>query len=83
MTNEPTDEQLLEEYNKEIHGQYAKQGEMTKSYISCYNMPNKELEHFEVPDPVYIYIRQLENGIKYGSGGVKRLYPFRFAEKND
>ena len=26
---EPTDEQLLEEYNKEIHGQYAKQGEMT------------------------------------------------------
>lgn len=29
---EPTDEQLLEEYNKEIHGQYAylaKKGEMT------------------------------------------------------
>lgn len=24
-----TDEQLLEEYNKEIHGQYAKYGEMT------------------------------------------------------
>jgi hypothetical protein len=24
-----TDEQLLEEYNKEIHKQYAKQGEMT------------------------------------------------------
>ena len=31
-------------------------GKMTKSYISCYNMPNKELEHFEVPDPVYVYI---------------------------
>ena len=26
---ELTDEQLLEEYNKEIHGQYAKYGEMT------------------------------------------------------
>ena len=54
---------------------------MSKSYISCYNMPNKELEHFEVPDPVYVYIRQLENAIKYGSGGVKRLYPFRFGEE--
>jgi len=51
---------------------------MTKSYISCYNMPNKELEHFEVPDPVYVYIRQLENAIKYDTNGVKRLYPFRF-----
>ena len=56
--------------------------EMTKSYISCYNnMPNKELRHFEVPDPVYIYIRQLENEIKYASGGVKRLYSFRFGEE--
>ena len=53
---------------------------MTKSYISCYNMPNKELEHFEVPDPVYVYIRQLENAIKYDTNGVKRLYPFRFGE---
>jgi hypothetical protein len=41
-------------------------------------MPNKDLEHFEVPEPVYIYIRQLECEIKYASGGVKRLYPFRF-----
>jgi hypothetical protein len=54
--------------------------EMTKSYISCYNMPNKELEHFEVPDPVYVYIRQLENAIKYDTNAVKRLYPFRFGE---
>jgi hypothetical protein len=44
-------------------------------------MPNKELEHFEVPYPVYVYIRQLENAIKYGSGGVKRLYSFRFGEE--
>ena len=49
------------------------------SYISCQN-ENRELEHFEVPDPVYVYIIQLENEIKYGSGGVKRLYPFRFGE---
>ena len=50
------------------------------SYISCYNM-NRELEHFEVPEPVYVYVVQLENEIKYGSGGVKRLYDFRFGEK--
>ena len=31
-----------------------------------------------VPDPVYVYIRQLENAIKYDTNGVKRLYPFRF-----
>jgi hypothetical protein len=54
---------------------------MTKSYISCYNMPNKELEHFEVPEPVYVYIVQLENEIKYASGGVKRLYDFRFGDE--
>ena len=53
---------------------------MTKNYISCYNM-NRELEHFEVLEPVYVYIIQLENEIKYGSGGVKRLYPFRFGEE--
>ena len=47
---------------------------MTKSYISCYNMPNKELEHFEVPDPVYVYIRQLENAIKYDTSVVNKLY---------
>ena len=51
---------------------------MTKSYISCYNMPNKELEHFEVPYPIFVYIRQLECEIKYSSRGVKKLYPFRF-----
>ena len=50
------------------------------SYISCYN-DKRELEHFEVPKPVYVYIVQLENEIKYGSGGVKRLYPFRFGEE--
>ena len=51
---------------------------MTKSYISCYNIETKELEHFEVPYSISVYIRQLENAIKYDTSGVKRLYPFRF-----
>jgi hypothetical protein len=55
-------------------------GTEMSSHISCYNM-NRELEHFEVPEPVYVYIIQLENEIRYGSGGVKRLYPFRFGEE--
>lgn len=51
------------------------------SYISCYNQETQELEHYEVPHDVYVYIQQLECEIKYGSGGVKRLYDFRFGEK--
>jgi len=51
------------------------------SYISCYNQETRELEHYKVPYDVAVYIRQLECEIKYGSGGVKRLYPFRFGEK--
>ncbi len=53
---------------------------MTKSYISCYNMPYKDLQNFEVPDPVYIYIRQLENEIINRNGAVQRLYKFRFKD---
>ena len=49
-------------------------------FISCYN-ENKELEHFHVPEPVFVYILQLENEIRYGMGGVQKLYPGRF-EKN-
>ena len=51
---------------------------MTKSYISCYNNETKELEHYKVPYPIFVYIRQLECEIKYASGGVKKLYDFRF-----
>ena len=51
------------------------------SYISCYNQETRELEHYKVPYSIFVYIRQLENAIKYGSGGVKRLYPFRFGEE--
>jgi hypothetical protein len=50
------------------------------SYISCYNQETRELEHYNVPYDVSVYIQQLENEIKYGSGGVKRLYDFRFGE---
>jgi len=56
------------------------QNQMTKSYISCYNMPYKDLQHFEVPEPVYIYICQLENEIINRNGAVQRLYDFRFGE---
>ena len=41
-------------------------------------MPNKELEHFEVSYPIFVYIRQLECEIKYKYGGVQKLYDFRF-----
>jgi len=53
------------------------------NYISCYNQETRELEHFEVSYDVYVYVRQLECEIKYKSGGVQKLYPFRFGEKND
>ena len=50
------------------------------SHICCYN-ENKELEHFKVPDSVFLYICQLECEIKYGRGGIQKLYPFRFEVK--
>ena len=49
-------------------------------YISCHN-EKKELEHFKVPEPVYVYILQLEHEIKYKYGGVQKLYPFRFGDE--
>ena len=50
----------------------------TKCYISCMRMPYAELEYFEVPEPVYMYIRQLENEIVFSTGAVKKLYKDRF-----
>ena len=49
-------------------------------FISCYN-EKKELEHFKVPEPIFVYIRQLEDEINYGMGGVQKLYPGRFNGK--
>ena len=55
---------------------------MTKSsYICCYNQGTRELEHFKVPYSISVYIRQLECEIKYGRGGVQKLYPGRFDGK--
>lgn len=48
--------------------------------ICCYN-ENRKLEHFKVPEPIFVYIRQLEDEINYGMGGVQKLYPFRFGKK--
>ena len=48
-------------------------------YISCYNGQG-DLTHFKVPEPVYTYVLQLENEIRYATGGVKKLYDFRFGE---
>ena len=50
------------------------------AHICCYN-ENKELEHFKVPDPVFLYIIQLECEIKYGRGAIQQLYPGRFDGK--
>ena len=49
-------------------------------FISCYN-EKRELETFNVPEPIFVYIRQLEDEINYGMGGVQKLYPFRFGKK--
>lgn len=51
-------------------------------YISCYN-EKRELEHFQVPEPVFNYVKQLECEIKYKRGGVQRLYSFRFEPEED
>jgi hypothetical protein len=53
---------------------------MMSSYICCYNQETRELEHYKVPYDVSVYIKQLENEIKYSRGGVQKLYPFRFNE---
>ena len=52
---------------------------MSSYNISCYNQKTRELEHFEVAYSVYVYIKQLENTIRFGSDntGLKRLYPGR------
>jgi hypothetical protein len=50
-------------------------------HISCYNNKTRELEHFKVPKSVYVYVIQLECEIKYGRGGVQKLYPGRFNGK--
>jgi len=46
------------------------------SYVHCYNQETHKREHFEVPYDVYVYIRQLENKIRYpDESGLFNLYP--------
>ena len=56
---------------------------MTNSYTLIPNTQvlRSKIDVFEMTDPVYVYIRQLENAIKYDTNAVKRLYPFRFGEE--
>ena len=53
------------------------------AHISCYNQETRELEKFQVPYSVYVYIIQLECEIKYKRDGVQKLYSDRFGGKFD
>jgi len=54
---------------------------MSKSIVNCYNPKTKELEHYEVPYEVFVYIRQLEQYVKYPkTSKLIQLYSFRFQE---
>jgi len=50
-------------------------------YISVKTAPNT-YQHFNVPEAVYTYIRQLENAIMCSNKqGIKRLYKERFTNE--
>jgi hypothetical protein len=51
---------------------------MSEFIVSCYE--GTEMKQFNVPEPVYIYIKQLEAGVR-GARGVKWLYRDRFPPK--
>lgn len=54
---------------------------MTIYRISCFN-ENKELQHFNVPKEIYIYVRQLECYANYPEiSKLNELYPFRFSSE--
>ena len=55
---------------------------MSHYYLAIRN-EKKELEHFDVPKEVYIYVKQLEAALKYenmyhGKDNLKETYPGRF-----
>ena len=55
---------------------------MMSSFISCYDPKTKELNHYEVPDAVYYYVRQLEHYINYPDlSKLKRVYKERFKDE--
>lgn len=53
---------------------------MMSDFISCYNIDTKELEHFKVPESVYVYIKQLESAITGSPNHIKRKYYPRLGE---
>lgn len=56
---------------------------MTIYRISCFN-ENKELQHFNVPKEVYIYVRQLEYYAKYPEiSKLNEMYPVRLSKDSD
>jgi hypothetical protein len=49
------------------------------NFISCYDPKTEELNHYEVPYAVYIYVRQLEHCINYPDlSKLKKVYKERF-----
>jgi hypothetical protein len=66
-------------YNeKNICKNFIKKETNNMNMISCYNQLG-ELEHFKVPEAVYLYIQQLEHYIKYPDySNLKEMYKDRF-----
>lgn len=51
------------------------------NFISCYDPKTEELNHYEVTYAVYIYVRQLEQYVKYPkTSKLIQAYSFRFQE---
>lgn len=52
--------------------------------MSCHvsvKVDTHNYKHFKVPEPVYAYIRQLENAVRHDNKkGLAALYPERFGE---
>lgn len=47
--------------------------------ISCFNVDTKKMEHFNVPESVYVYVKQLENKIRYPAlSKLTEVYSERF-----
>jgi hypothetical protein len=55
---------------------------MSKYYLSVKTY-SRVYEHFEVPEPVYNYVRQLEMAIRtLNTEGLENQYPERFATRD-
>jgi hypothetical protein len=54
---------------------------MSRQFILSVKISPNEYKHYEVPEPVYIYVKQLENAVRHPelSDKVKSLYKERFS----